>query len=81
MTGSSKVTGAGESRDPVGREGEFRRLRLAWYAIFSPLADMIDVVAVKANMNTEAKNKLTEEELLAQMWYGTRFDLCFWSLV
>ena len=31
-------------------------------------ADATYFFTVKANMDTEAKNKLTEEELLAQMW-------------
>ena len=42
------------------------------------LTDTADLPAVKANMDTEAKNRLTEEELLAQVRYGPWFDLCFW---
>ena len=44
------------------------------------LTDTTDLLVVKANMDTEAKNRLTEEELLAQMWYGAWFDLHLLSL-
>ena len=43
------------------------------------LTDTADLSAVRANMDTEAKNRLTEEEMLAQMRYGVWFNLCFWS--
>ena len=42
----------------------------------SPFDNFIDHLAVKANMDTEAKNKLTEEELLSQMRYVAWFDPC-----
>lgn len=43
---------------------------------WTPLVNVANRLAVKANMGTEAKNKMTEEEVLAQMRYAAWFDLC-----
>ena len=43
------------------------------------LINVTDHPVVKANLDTEAKNKLTEEELLAQMWYVPSLHLRFRS--
>ena len=42
--------------------------------MFSSLINLTDYLTVNANMDTEAENKLTEEELLSQMLYAARFD-------
>ena len=44
---------------------------------FSLFINFTDRLVVKANLDTEAKNKLTEEELLAQVWCVPSFHLRF----
>ena len=40
------------------------------------LINIADYLAVKANMDTDAKNKMSEEEVLSQMRYAEWLGLC-----